>query len=297
MNIDSTFIGQSAFAKNLEKIVLNASRSRSHILICGPRGAGKTTTATLIHEHSAPKGVLLILNPHSATADEIKGAFDSQNPKATTVLIQRIEEFSFFQQSMITDALRLSGKKQTSRLIITAVYELDEALRLGKILNTLHDAVQEFELIEIPSLEERAEDIPPLVQHFITTTCAGLRILPKILDVNSLDFLVRREWKENIRELKYVIERSIVSSTGRLLELPRYILDEHTQLNGMIENIVEKKSFFFDNSLANLEKTLIEKALNVVDQNQTNAARLLGVSESNLRYRLKKFNIIPVKPR
>ena len=106
-----------------------------------------------------------------------------------------------------------------------------------------------------------------------------------------MDFLSRRSWTDNIRELKSVIEQAVFTSHDGPVELPTYLVDEYSQLDGMIAKIKEKKSFLFDESLSNLEKTLIERALEIAGFNQTKAAELLNLSEANLRYRLRKFHI------
>ncbi len=106
-----------------------------------------------------------------------------------------------------------------------------------------------------------------------------------------MDFLVRREWKENVRELKSVVERAVFSSSSDYLELPESLIDEYAQLEGIISNIKAKQAFSFDKSLYNLEKRLIERVLDSVGNNQSKTASILKLSEANLRYRLKKFHI------
>jgi DNA-binding NtrC family response regulator len=98
-------------------------------------------------------------------------------------------------------------------------------------------------------------------------------------------------WKQNILELKNVVEKSVLTSEGEDIELPENLVNEYVQLEGMISNITEKKAFSFDKSLSNLEKVLIEKTLATVGYNQEKAAKILNISSPNFRYRLRKFKI------
>ena len=235
------------------------------------------------------------MNPRFTPEMDIKLTLEKPNPKISTLIIQRIEEFSFLEQTLVNKFILQGKRDQSPRVIVTATKEMERLYKDGKILDTLYETLLKFERAEIPGLNRRTEDIPLLVDFFVKNACRGLAVKPKVLDINTLDFLIRREWKENIRELKYVMEQAATSSQEDVLELPRHIVDEFAQLEGMIVNIREKKSFSFDKSLSNLEKTLIEKALDVVGNNQRKAAAVLDVSESNLRYRLKKFKILSTR--
>lgn len=293
MNIESAVIGQSAAAKKLRKNIAQFAKQRTPVVLHGPRGAGKTAVATFIHESSTAKGSLVALNPHSTSEAEIKSTLEKPNPKISTLVFQEIEEFSFLHQSMINTFINQSGKDPAWQVIATVKKDPDELQKEGKILEQLYETIKQFDEIEIPALNARSEDIPLFVEYFLKRTCESLGVTLKALDVNALDFLVRREWKENIRELKFVVEQAVLSSDEEMIELPKHLIDEYTQLQGMMVNIKDKKSFSFDKSLSNLEKTLIEKALDVVGYNQSKAAEILNISEANLRYRLKKFKIVP----
>ncbi len=295
MNTDQSFIGQSSVAQKLRKFVEKAGKTNSNILLSGPYGSGKMTIATLLHEVSVKKGSLAVLNPRFTPEAEIKATLEKPNPKISTLVLHRIEEFSFLQQTLVARCITQVAKEHSPRIVVTATKDLERLYKDGKIFEALNEALMSFEQVDIPGLGKRTEDIPHLVDYFMRNACKGLGIRPKVLDVNTLDFLIRREWNENIRELRYVMEQAVTSSPEDILELPRHIVDEFAQLEGMVVNIREKKAFSFDKSLSNLEKTLIEKALLVTGNNQRKAAAVLDVSESNLRYRLKKFKILSTR--
>ena len=292
MSGSGVFIGESSAARKIRKMIGGAAAAGTHAILRGEPGVGKKTIASMIHEERSPKGVALILDPNAMGEIEINMLLDTPPAKMSTAVIRLIEEFSFLQQSMLMNFIQRYQAGSKVQILLTTTTDIAGGKRPMRILDELYTVIRKFPVLEIPSLAERDGDILLLVDHFMKNACRGLGIQAKTVDVNSLDFLVRREWKENIRELKFVIDQSVISSKQDILELPESMFDEHTQLEGMISNIRAKRSFAFDQSLSNLEKTLIEKALDVAGFNQSHAAKLLGVSESNLRYRLKKYKIV-----
>ncbi len=292
MNIESSLIGQSPAIKKLRKDIITLSKQRDHVVLCGPTGVGKTAIAMAIHRSANGHGTLVRLDPLSTAEQEIKNVLDKPGSKISTLLVQDLEEFSFLHQSSISNFITRLGEKPALRLIMTSKKDITGLKKTGKLLPELFMEIRGFECLEIPPLSSRREDIPLLVEQFIRSSCESLGIKAKTIDVNALDFLVRREWKENIRELRSVIEHAVLSSAGETIDLPKYLVDELGQLEGIVANIQQKRPFAFDKSLSNLEKTLIEKALVATGYQQTEAAENLNISNANLRYRLRKFKIL-----
>jgi len=291
MTNESILIGESPVIKKLKKEIPHLARQQQPILVKGDAGSGKALIARLIYEASGTKGALLVLNPSSSTDIEIKEALHRPNLEFSTVIFRNISDFSFLSQAQIDRFIRQIPKKPYVQIAVTTRYDLNELNRDKKIISELFETLQSFDELSVPSLEQRPGDIPLLVEYFIRNACEGTGINLKAIDVNALDFLCRREWKENVRELKAVIERAVLTSGDATIELPEYILDEYSQLNGILGNIKVKKAFSFDKSLFNLEKSLIERTLEAAGFNQSKAAEMLKLSEANLRYRLKKFHI------
>ncbi|HMD13409.1 MAG TPA: helix-turn-helix domain-containing protein, partial [Bacteroidota bacterium] len=202
-----------------------------------------------------------------------------------------IEKFSFLQHSYIFRLMKGLPKRPFAPIIITSTKSVSDMQREKIILGELFDLIKSYEFVTIPSLLQRQSDIPLLVDYFTKKVAESTGTRQKIVDANTMDFLVRREWKENVRELKSVVERAVFSSSSDYLELPESLIDEYAQLEGIITNIKSKQPFSFDKSLYNLEKRLIERVLDSVGNNQSKTASILKLSEANLRYRLKKFHI------
>ena len=293
MKIEEILIGQSSVLKRLRNEIPGLAKLQRHILVKGDPGTGKATVSKLIHAASKSPRPLLTLNPSSDTELEVKETFTKVKAVASSILVQDIGEFSFILQAQISNMIRHLPKKPFTRVFVTAKKGINELQKQGKLIDDLAEILKQFETLTIPSLGQRTEDIPLLVEFFIKNACETIDVKPKAIDINVLDFLVRKEWKENVGELKSVIEKAVFTSQGETIDLPETLVNEYLQLEGMVTNIKEKKQFSFDKSLYNLEKTLIEKTLEAVSDNQTRAAEILNISEANLRYRLKKFHIIP----
>lgn len=291
MDTESILLGQSPAVKRLRKEIPQLAARQEHILVRGDLGSGKATVSRIIHASSPKPGTLITLNPGTATDIDIKEAFERSYPASSTVLIQEIEEFSFVHQSLINSSLQQLPKRPFLRVIVTTKETIGELEKKERVIDSLLKVMKEFDTLFVPSLNQRRDDIPLLIEQFVKNACESTGTPTKALDTNAMDFLTRREWKQNVRELKAVIERSVYCSPAEKVELPDYLIDEYSQLDGLMTNIKQKRTFSFDRSLANLERTLIERTLDVVGYNQSKAAAVLNLSEANLRYRLKKFRI------
>jgi len=295
MDLTSELIGASKTTSKLRETIRRLSSKPTHVIITGERGVGKTTVARLIHESSVAKGAMVTLNPSTASDAGIKGILGKIPSNVSTLLIQNIEDFSFIHQAVMQKALLPLQAKPSIRVIITTGSTINDLARERKLFEDLHDILKSFEVLAIPRLNDRTEDIPLLVEHFIRNACDAIGARLKVIDTNTLDILMRKDWRENITELKSMIEKAVFASNSEIVQLSERLVDEATQVRSIIERISDKKTFSFDKSLSNLEKTFIERALEVAGGNQTRAAALLDLSEANFRHRLRKYNILTAR--
>jgi len=290
MDIGQILIGESTGISKLRKDLPKIAGKKDHLLIVGERGTGKMTVAGLIEKLGSPRRQALRINPHGLNDFAFRESLD-EIAGQEIVLLADIEDFSFLQQSLLANALRSLSLKKPPRVIATARTPVSELAEHNRIHADLAEELDHFSEITVPPLSKRTEDIPLLVDSFIRNTCAGTKMSLKTIDINVLDFLTRRTWKDNIVELKSVVEKAVLESRGEQIDLPSELVNESAQLDGILSNIRDKKRFSFDKALSNLEKTLIERALDLVSFNQSRAADILNLSEANLRYRMKKFRI------
>jgi DNA-binding NtrC family response regulator len=324
--LEYPIIGKSKAVQNLIKNIKRLAKADEDVLIIGEAGVGKGAVARNIYGLQTEDGSetpLTSLNLAVIDDKELgsilfgyeRGAGGYPNTsrrglieasQGGTVLVEEIEEASLRNQMKILKFIkerqvkREGGTKKENvdvRLIITSKGDTEELTEKDKILKELAEELSSFERIEVPPLREHPEDIPMLVEYFTTEACRELGIDEPVIDINAIDVLVRQRWKENIRELKSVIDRSVLFSTGGMFTLPPELTDEKTEVVKMINNILTGQEFEINKSLDIIERGIVERALERFGFNQSKAAQFLGMTEQTLRYRLKRLGIVPSRQR
>jgi DNA-binding NtrC family response regulator len=325
--IQYPIIGKSKSVEQLLKQINKLAKSRTDVIIVGEAGVGKGAVAKNIcalessdAETPAPfmsinlsvlddKELESILFGYDRGVEGLpyttkRGLFEIAN--GGTVLIEEIEEASFRNQMKILafinerTARRMGGSRPEPvdiRLILTVKEDPKALMEKRKLLEELFTRVHNFERIEIPPLRDRPEDIPLLVKHFANELCAEIGVAELVIDINAIDVLVRQTWRENIRELKAVVDKSVLFSNGGRFMLPPELVDEKTEVVKMINNILNGQDFVLDKSLDAIEKGIIERSLQKFGFNQSKAAGFLGMTEQTLRYKLKRLNIVNSRAR
>lgn len=319
--LEYPIIGKSKAVDQLLKQISRLAKTRRDIVIIGEPGVGKGAVAKNIHSLSKIIGedfpfaslnlsviddreLESVLFGHNLGTEGIssystkRGLFEIANNG--TVLIEEIEEASFRNQMKILSFMNervtrrvgsTEGEPVDIRLIITMKADPKELFEKRKLLEGIYNKFMEFERVEIPPLRERPEDIPIMVKHYTSEICRELGIGELVIDINAIEVLVMQPWKENIRELKAVIDKSVLFSTGGRFTLPQELIDEKTEVVRMLNNIENDQEFILDNSLDLIEKGIIERALAKFGFNQSRAAHFLGLSEQTLRYKLKRLGV------
>jgi len=325
-SLEYPIIGKSRAVDQLLKQISRLAKSRRDVMIIGEAGVGKGAVAKniysldLLPDDRSPflsinlsvlddKELEAVLFGHDRGVEGLpyttkRGLFEIAN--GGTVLIEEIEEASFRNQMKILTFMnerttrRIGGTKPEAidiRLIVTLKEDPRSLVEKRKLLEDLYNTLNDFERIEIPPLRERPEDIPLLVKHFASELCKEIGIGELVIDINAIDVLVRQSWRENIRELKAVIDKSVLFSNSGRFMLPPELVDEKTEVVKMINNIATGQDFVLDKSLDAIEKGIIERALNRFGFNQSRAASFLGMTEQTLRYKLKRLNIASSRSR
>lgn len=300
-------VGESPAIKKLNKLIFQLAGSSRNVLIEGETGVGKTTVARHLYLAGKDRAKpFFTIDPSLTPDEEVKAIFfrdelrrdeeaaAKQIPElidGSTVYAKDVEDLSFSNQSRLARFLDSKKGKPKVRVIAAVKEPIEKCFEKGMIVEPLFNQLVTFEKIYIPPLRERPEDIPALAEQFIVEACKELGIRVKTLDTNTLDFLAKFDWKENVRGLKAVIDKSVHQTEGEALTLPREILDERSHLQGIINNIEMKKRFSMDMALENIEKLLLQRMLKAFGYNQSRVAEALGITEGNLRYRLKKYSI------
>jgi DNA-binding NtrC family response regulator len=319
-------IGKSRAQENLMKQIGKLAKSNNDVTIHGEAGTGKGAIAKNIHYLSQLPGEtkpFASINLSVVDDKELESmlfGFDRgtegygytskrgllETVNGGTLLVEEIEEASLRNQMKILSfinertARRIGGNRNEPvnvRLMVTLKEDPKELFEKRKLLEDLYKRIQTFDRVDVPPLRQHPEDIPLLVKHFAKELCSELGIGELIIDINAIDVLVRQPWKENIRELKAVVDKSVLFSTQGRFVLPPELVDEKTEVVKMIENIESGQDFILDESLDIIEKGIIERALNRFGFNQSRAANFLGMTEQTLRYKLKRLGIASSRSR
>lgn len=319
-------VGKSSSTQKLIADIIRLGTSRNDLVIVGGPGVGKGAIAKNVYMVGNPgpdKKPFVSINLSVVDDHELESilfGFDRgveglpytskrglfEQAKGGTVVIEEIEEASFRNQVKILNFInerktrRIGGTTNESvdiRLILTMKEAPSELARKRKLLEELHAKMAEFERIDIAPLRERPEDIPLLVKHFASEVCKEVGIADLVMDINAIDVLVRQPWRENIRELKAVVDKCVLFSNDGRFSLPPELVDEKTEVVKMVNNIVAGQEFILDKSLDVIEKGIIERALDRFGFNQSKAAQFLGMTEQTFRYKLKRLGIASARTR
>lgn len=311
----SSIISQSSKMEDVINIASRSAKSRATILICGENGTGKEVVARAVHFLSNRNDKPFIAINIPALSENLveselfgheKGAFTGAErlrkgrfelADGGTLFLDEIGDMSIGTQIKI---LRVLQEHQFERVGGTGVIDVDVRIIAATNQNLqqkISDGTFREDLyyrlnvvsIKIPPLRERKEDIPPLVEHFVDYYCKENDRNKLEVSKEAFDILMKYNYPGNVRELENIVERSVVLTRGDTItsnDLPMHV-------RGFKEEIL--RPVFGKSSLPEqveaMEKELIFDALKKSEGNQTKAGKLLGITERNLRYKLKKYNI------
>jgi DNA-binding NtrC family response regulator len=317
-------IGRSARMRQVFDLIAQAAPSRSTILISGGSGTGKELVARAIHANS-PRAArpFITVNSGSLPPDllesnlfgHVKGAFTGAvYPKKG--LFELAERGSIFfdeignvpietQPKLLRvmqerEFMRLGGVetlKVDVRIIAATNVDLKRMMEEGRFREDLYYRLHVI-AINLPSLRERKDDIPLLIQHFLRkygeeNEKPGLELAPE-----ALDLLTSYDWPGNVRELENVIERAVVLSTGLRIG-PELIPDQIRARPPfqLPQFVLPPEGLSFKDVITDVEKRLIEATLEAAGGVQKRAAELLHIKPTTLNEMIKRYEIRPRRRR
>ncbi len=286
------------------------------VLIEGESGVGKEGIAQAIHDHSdRADGPLVKVNCASISAElfeseifgHVKGAFTGahrdrvgrmQLADGGTLFLDEVAEVPIELQAKLLRALQERefervGDHTTIRVDVRIVAatnrNLAKEIEAGKFREDLFYRLSVFP-IDVPPLRTRKEDLAQLAHYFVTGTCEELGRPPLPITKQHLSMLEAHDWPGNIRELKNVIERSIVLSSGSRLRLDLVL----TPPEKPVQEEAISGEFLTEEELRDLEKNNLLAALNAADWQVSGTggvAEMMGLKPSTVAYRMKTFGI------
>jgi len=310
-------VGVTSAMREVYDLVATVASSSALVLLTGPTGTGKELIAHAIHYRSARRDAPFVrVNcaalPEGLMESELfgheKGAFTGairqhvgkfEQADGGTILLDEIGEVPLATQVKLLRVLeagelqRVGGTqtiKVDVRVIAATNRELRREVKEGHFREDLFYRLNVFH-IPMPPLVERRDDIPLLAQHFVDKYADRHKKAAKRLGAEALQALVAYHWPGNVRELEHVIERAVIVTTGEevvQVRLPELDPDEAREAaeRGMLP-----AGATINAVLDETERRLIIEALKIEKGVQARAARRLGISKSNLNYRINKLGI------
>jgi DNA-binding NtrC family response regulator len=306
-------VARSVKMQEVLATVERVAPTNSTVLLGGESGVGKDLIARAIHEKSRrASGPFIKINssaiPENLLESELfgyeKGAFTGANASKPgkfeladkgTLFLDEIGDVPPAIQVKLLRVLqerefeRLGGTRTVKvdvRLIAATNRDLREALEQGTFREDLYYRLNVVP-IDIAPLRQRKEDIPDLVNLFISRFAGDSGKQVKSISPEAMQILVSYHWPGNVRELQNIIERACALAKGTVLEASDIHLDVRPAkaANGAGGFLPEGMT------LEHWEDEMIREALRRANGNKSQAARLLGLSRNALRYRLSKIGI------
>ena len=235
-------VGESAAIMRVREIINKVAPTEARVLITGPNGTGKEVVAHLIHEQSArAAGPMVEVNcaaiPSELIESELfghmKGSFTGavkdragkfEQADGGTLFLDEIGDMSLAAQTKVLRALQESEitrvgsdkpVKVNVRVLAATNKDLAKEIEAGNFREDLFHRLNVIP-IHVPSLNERLEDIPLLVDYFAAQICAEQGIAVKTFEPEAIKALQARQWTGNIRQLRNVIERLIILAGAKI---------------------------------------------------------------------------------
>jgi len=304
-------VGNSAEIRSVYRVIEQAAPTNASVLIWGESGTGKELIAQTIHELS-PRAQFpfVAINcaaiPETLLESEIfgheKGAFTGAHDRRTgvfelahrgTLFLDEIAEMVPATQVKLLRVLqertfrRLGGRQELTvdvRVIAATNMNPGEAVKSGKLREDLYYRLNVFAM-ELPTLRNRKDDIPLLVQSFLTEFNRMNAKNIRAVDQDAMHILEHYGWPGNIRELRNVIERATILADGDFIE-PRHM---PPTLVARGEETIATLTITPGTTVDEAERRLILLTLEHTRNNKTRAAEILGISLKTLHNKLNRM--------
>lgn len=328
-------IGKTPAIDTLKMQITKLARSQAPVFISGESGSGKELVARLIHANGPRgSGPFVPVNcgaiPSELMESEFfghkKGSFTGasedklglfQAAKGGTLFLDEVADLPLSMQVKLLRAIQekavrpIGGHEEIStdiRLLSATHKNLSSEVEEERFRNDLYYRINVIEL-RVPSLRERAEDIPLLINKLLDTIASNYNVDNPSLSNEALEQLQRYSFPGNVRELENILERAFTLCENNIICPDDLQLSNDTPSNPIsaparqsLEPTDRDESIFpvvqtdhmegsLEDFLENIEKEAINKALEKSRWNKTAAAKILGISFRALRYRLKKLDL------
>jgi DNA-binding NtrC family response regulator len=324
----SEIAGRSVAIRQLREQIARVAPTNATVLVTGETGTGKELVARAIHRSSLRAEQPLVAINCAAFTETLleselfgheRGAFTGADRAREgvfeaahegTLFLDEASEMSLPAQAkllrVLTDGLitRLGSTKPRRtdvRLLVATNRDLKKRVNEGRFREDLYYRLAVVPLT-VPPLREHREDIPELCALFLAQAARDLKTPPRRITVEAIHTLLAYDFPGNIRELRNLIERACILSVGEEITPENFPVSAPRSSNGAAPRISAEltpaqlaemipETHNLRDFLAALEKAVIQRALKITEGAQAEVARRLGMSRSDLSYKLGKHHI------
>lgn len=311
-------IGSSKAMQQVFRRVEKVAGTKATVLLYGESGTGKELAARALHQLSAfASSAFVAVNcaalPENLFEAELfgaeKGAYTGADrlkigrieaAAGGTLLLDEIGELPLLLQAKLLRFLqdgtytRLGSHREMQaevRVLTATNRDLQQEVAAGRFRADLFYRLNVVP-IRLPGLSERRDDIPALVQHFMTQACARHGIKKIAISTAALQILMQRPWPGNVRELGHYIERLVLLAEGNKIEMTDLQMDDLDANTGTESDksagfVLPAQGLHWETH----ERACLQQALARTQYNRTQAARLLGLPYKAFLYRLEKYQL------
>lgn len=309
--------------RRVANLLNSAAETDATILFLGESGTGKDYLARCLHDKSRRAGGPFMAINCAALSPQLveselfgyeKGAFTGavgqkrgllELAEGGTVFLNEIGELALSLQSKLLTFLdsqslsRLGGERSitvNARVVTATNKDLKAEVLAGNFRKDLYFRLSVFP-ITVPPLRERIEDLALLVEHLIKDLTNRMTIVePLSVSPSAIEKLAKYSWPGNIRELRNVLERAVIMSDKKRITSRdiKIMPDGEVSLTGADElttHLRLERGGSLQETLRNGERALIEKALKLCSGNVTQAAKRIGLTREQLKYRIRSLEI------
>ncbi len=310
-------LGKSLAIEQVRNMIAKVARSQAPVHISGESGTGKELVARLIHENGARADKPFVAVNCGAIPTELmeseffghkKGSFTGavadkeglfQAAESGTLFLDEVADLPLHMQVKLLRVIQEKAIRQVGaprelpvdvRILSATHRPLAEWVRNGKFREDLYYRINVIEL-HVPPLRERPEDMLLLADYILERLARAMQRNPAHLAPDAVTLLRSHGFPGNVRELENMLERAMTLAEGEMIRIADIHLQATAAEAAVDAPTVPAGHQPLGSYLGDVEKEAIRKALEQTRYNKTAAAKLLGMSFLQLRYRIKKLGL------